>query len=101
MRVGLSRTIFCFFYIELISSCLCNQKQSWCSCLSKKQYLWQLIPGNFSNNRGGPRARGRGGHCGNRLGNKIHCQLCARPGHGALQCYCRFDQQFQGPQVQN
>ncbi|KAL5811845.1 hypothetical protein ACOSQ3_026795 [Xanthoceras sorbifolium] len=51
----------------------------------------------YDNSKGGNRSRGRGGRYVNRSGQKIHCQLCAKPGHSALQCYKRFDQQFQGP----
>ncbi|KAL5789503.1 hypothetical protein ACOSQ2_004391 [Xanthoceras sorbifolium] len=55
------------------------------------------IRGGYNNARGGNRSRGRGGRYSNRSGQKIHCQLCAKLGHSALQCYRRFDQQFQGP----
>ncbi|KAL5823325.1 hypothetical protein ACOSQ3_021297 [Xanthoceras sorbifolium] len=50
------------------------------------------IIGGYNNARGGNRSRGRGGRYGNRSGQKIHCQLCAKPEHSALQCYRRFDQ---------
>ncbi|KAL5854653.1 hypothetical protein ACOSQ4_004455 [Xanthoceras sorbifolium] len=57
--------------------------------------------GNSGNYRGN-RPRGRGGRFPSRGGGKIHCQLCSKPGHGALQCYRHFDQQFQGlPSVPN
>ncbi|KAL5810103.1 hypothetical protein ACOSQ4_026671 [Xanthoceras sorbifolium] len=51
----------------------------------------------YDNSKGGNRLRGRGGRYVNRSDQKIHCQLCAKPGHSALQCYKKFDQQFQGP----
>ncbi|KAL5765599.1 hypothetical protein ACOSP7_016216 [Xanthoceras sorbifolium] len=50
-----------------------------------------------SNNYRGNRSRGRRGRFNGKSSQRIHCQLCAKPGHGALQCYRRFDQQFQGP----
>ncbi|KAL5787772.1 hypothetical protein ACOSP7_004721 [Xanthoceras sorbifolium] len=55
--------------------------------------------GNGSNNyRGGNGNRGKGNKGGGRYpcksNQRIHCQLCAKPGHGALQCYRHFDQQF-------
>ncbi|KAL5811843.1 hypothetical protein ACOSQ3_026793 [Xanthoceras sorbifolium] len=63
-------------------------------------FLWRLrnqtIYG-YDNSKGENRSRGRGGRYVNRSDQKIHCQLCAKPGHSALQCYKRFDQQFQGP----
>ncbi|MED6179907.1 hypothetical protein PIB30_119209 [Stylosanthes scabra] len=48
------------------------------------------------------RGRGRGGRSnrGGRYNNnstKLFCQLCNRPGHGAWNCYFRFDQQFESP----
>ncbi|KAL5856782.1 hypothetical protein ACOSQ3_004240 [Xanthoceras sorbifolium] len=55
----------------------------------------EIVIGGYNNARGGNRSRGRGGRYGNRSGQKIHCQLCAKLGHSALQCYRRFDQQFQ------
>ncbi|KAL5794663.1 hypothetical protein ACOSP7_003257 [Xanthoceras sorbifolium] len=58
------------------------------------------IRGGYNNARARNRSRGRGGRYGNRPGQKIHCQLCAKPGYSALQCYRRFDQQFQGPNNQ-
>ncbi|KAK0599971.1 hypothetical protein LWI29_010346 [Acer saccharum] len=57
--------------------------------------------GNGRNNtsgnyRGNNRGRNRGGRFGGRSNQRLHCQLCSKPGHGAWQCYRRFDQQFQG-----
>ncbi|KAL5735768.1 hypothetical protein ACOSP7_030223 [Xanthoceras sorbifolium] len=37
------------------------------------------IRGGYNNAKGGNRSRGRGGRYGNRSGQKIHCQLCAKP----------------------
>ncbi|KAL5794665.1 hypothetical protein ACOSP7_003259 [Xanthoceras sorbifolium] len=54
-----------------------------------------------SNNYRGNRSRGRGGRFNGRSSQRIHCQSFAKPGHGALQCYRRFDQQFQGPPPPN
>ncbi|KAL5822278.1 hypothetical protein ACOSQ3_020187 [Xanthoceras sorbifolium] len=53
--------------------------------------------GRGSNQRGG-RGRGRSGRWNN---NKISCQVCGKTGHGALQCYRRFDQTWQGFSQQN
>ncbi|KAL5786853.1 hypothetical protein ACOSP7_003802 [Xanthoceras sorbifolium] len=59
--------------------------------------------GNRGGNSGGnyrgkkPRGRGGGGRYPSRSNQHIHCQLCSKPGHGALQCYRRYDQQYQGP----
>ncbi|KAL5822841.1 hypothetical protein ACOSQ4_020741 [Xanthoceras sorbifolium] len=51
-----------------------------------------------SNFRGG-RGRCRGGRWN---AQKLHCQLCQKPGHSALQCYKRFDQNWHGnTQFQN
>ncbi|KAL5833967.1 hypothetical protein ACOSQ3_017641 [Xanthoceras sorbifolium] len=55
------------------------------------------------NNRGGFTSRGnnsgRGGRGRGRKwnnNNRISCQLCSKSGHGALQCYKRFDQSWNG-----
>ncbi|KAK2654155.1 hypothetical protein Ddye_014011 [Dipteronia dyeriana] len=47
--------------------------------------------GVYQNNRGGHRGRGRNYISAGRIGNRIHCQVCNKPGHGALKCYNRFD----------
>ena len=59
--------------------------------------------GSFNGTRGGYRGRNRGGNgCfGGRNNQRLHCQLCSKPRHGAWQCYRRFDQQFQGGPSQN
>ncbi|KAL5790108.1 hypothetical protein ACOSQ2_004996 [Xanthoceras sorbifolium] len=62
-------------------------------------HLVEIHIGNGSNNyRGGNGNRGKGNKGGGRYpcksNQRIHCQLCAKPGHGALQCYRHFDQQF-------
>ncbi|KAL5773652.1 hypothetical protein ACOSP7_013293 [Xanthoceras sorbifolium] len=49
-------------------------------------------PNSSNNNRGG--ARGRNGSSEGRYtrsNQRIYCQLCAKLGHSALQCYKRFD----------
>jgi hypothetical protein len=55
------------------------------------------------NNRGPMNFGGRG-HGGRGVlgagpssgGSRLICQLCQKPGHTVLQCYCRFDASFQG-----
>lgn len=59
--------------------------------------------GNFSHKRGYKGKEFSAGSYGfNPFGKKPFCQICFRPGHVALQCYCRFDRSFTGPsQIQN
>jgi histone deacetylase 1/2 len=46
-------------------------------------------------NRGGGRVyRGRGRF--NNYNNKVICQVCGSPGHTAIKCFRRFDENFQG-----
>ena len=57
--------------------------------------------GGFNNFRGGNRGRHRGGGRSFGRGNqRVYCQLCGKPGHVVLQCYRRFDQQYNGPLAQ-
>ncbi|KAL5763417.1 hypothetical protein ACOSP7_019681 [Xanthoceras sorbifolium] len=53
----------------------------------------------FRGNNSGRGGRGRGRKWNNN--NRISCQLCSKSSHGALQCYRRFDQSWNGaPQQQ-
>ncbi|KAL5764908.1 hypothetical protein ACOSQ2_017502 [Xanthoceras sorbifolium] len=53
----------------------------------------------FGSNRGD---HGRGKNRRWNSNNRLSCQLCNKTGHGALQCYRRFDQGWHGaPQVQH
>ncbi|KAL5834002.1 hypothetical protein ACOSQ3_017676 [Xanthoceras sorbifolium] len=63
-------------------------------------------PNDRKGQRGGPNSKNRGGNRDRnssrggrftRSNQRIYCQLCAKPGHNALQCYKRFDQGFPGP----
>ncbi|KAK2652973.1 hypothetical protein Ddye_012829 [Dipteronia dyeriana] len=48
------------------------------------------------NGNGNGRGRGRGDRGKWNNGNKLFCQLCSKQGHSALQCYKRFDHNWQG-----
>ena len=50
--------------------------------------------------RGGMRS-GRGGRGGRNFGNKVICQLCQKPGHGADRCWHRFEHNFAPAPPQN
>jgi gag-polypeptide of LTR copia-type len=48
--------------------------------------------------RGNQRGRGRGRHNNSsNVQDQLQCQICARHGHGALDCYHRFDIRYTGP----
>jgi Reverse transcriptase (RNA-dependent DNA polymerase)/gag-polypeptide of LTR copia-type len=49
-----------------------------------------------SRGRGNSRGRGRGRQT-NSAQEQLQCQICARWGHAALECYHRFDIRFTGP----
>ncbi|KAL5791043.1 hypothetical protein ACOSQ2_005931 [Xanthoceras sorbifolium] len=56
--------------------------------------------------RGGSQSRGQGKGRGKRKGGrwnnqKLHCQLCQKPGHSAFQCYKSLDQNWHGNALQN
>jgi gag-polypeptide of LTR copia-type len=57
--------------------------------------------GNSSRGRGHQRGRSRGKQSNysqnNSTQDQIQCQICARWGHGALDCYHRFDIRYTGP----
>ncbi|KAF5468811.1 hypothetical protein F2P56_012931 [Juglans regia] len=53
--------------------------------------------GHFYPSRGRGRAQYHGTRGGGRSTNTLWCQLCAKLGHTASQCYKRFDPHFQTP----